>query len=83
MIIALLFMGGLQLRLGLGMVNLAQDEGAGPLAGVTSKVERPARISGQKRPPLLSKQVHETAANITLLLIILHILRRCVRELRS
>jgi cytochrome b len=72
MIIALLFM--VAATAGTGMVNFAQDEGAGPLAGVISKVERPARIPGQKRPPLLSKQVHETAANITLLLVILHIL---------
>jgi cytochrome b len=56
-----------------GFVNLAQDEGAGPLAGVVAKVERPPRVPGQQRPPLLSKQVHETVANITLLLVALHL----------
>ena len=58
---------------GSGMVNLAQDDGAGPLSSIVSKVERPARVPGQKRPPLLSKQVHETIANITLILVVLHI----------
>jgi cytochrome b len=56
-----------------GMVNLAQDEGTGPLASVVAKVERPAPIPGRRRPPLLSKQVHETVANITLVLAILHV----------
>lgn len=56
-----------------GMANLAQDQGEGPLAGVIAKVERPAPIPGQKRPALTSKQVHETVANITLVLVILHI----------
>jgi cytochrome b len=71
MIIALLIM--VAATAGTGMVNLAQDEGAGPLSGFISKVERPARIPDQKRPPLLSKQVHETVANITLVLVILHV----------
>jgi cytochrome b len=56
-----------------GMVNLAQDQGEGPLAGVIGKVERPARIPGQRRPQLISRQVHEMAANITLVLVILHV----------
>jgi len=56
-----------------GVVNLAQDEGKGPLAGVIAKVERPARIPGQRRPPLVIKQVHEMLANVTLVLVILHV----------
>jgi cytochrome b len=56
-----------------GMANLAADEGTGPLAGVIAKVERPARVPGQRRPPLVMKQVHETVANITLMLVILHV----------
>jgi cytochrome b len=71
MIVALLIM--VAVTCGTGMVNLAQDEGTGPLAGVVAKVERPARVPGQRRPPLVSKQVHETIANITLVLVILHV----------
>jgi cytochrome b len=71
MIVALLVM--VAATAGSGMVNLAQDDGAGPLSGIVAKVERPPRVPGQRRPPLLSKQVHETIANITLLLAVLHI----------
>jgi cytochrome b len=71
MIVALLFM--VAATAVTGFVNLAQDEGAGPLAGVVAKVERPPRVPGQRRPPLLSKQVHETVANVTLLLVVLHL----------
>jgi cytochrome b len=56
-----------------GFANQAQDMGTGPLSGVIAKAERPPRIPGQRRPPLLSKQVHETVANITLLLVVLHV----------
>jgi cytochrome b len=56
-----------------GMANLAADRGEGPLAGVIAKVERPPRIPGQRRPPLLMKQVHETVANVTLVLVVLHV----------
>ena len=56
-----------------GMANLASDRGEGPMAGVIAKVERPPRISGQRRPPLLMKQVHETVANVTLVLVVLHV----------
>jgi cytochrome b len=56
-----------------GMANLAADAGTGPLSGVIAKVERPARIPGQRRPPLVMKQVHETVANITLVLVLLHV----------
>ena len=71
MIVALLVM--VAVTAGTGMINLAQDEGTGPLTSVIAKVERPARVPGQRRPPLVSKQVHETIANITLVLIILHV----------
>src|SRR5437762_1168350 len=56
-----------------GMVNLAQDEGTGPLSTVVSKVDRDPRVPGQRRPQLVSKQIHETVANITLVLVIFHI----------
>jgi cytochrome b len=57
-----------------GMANLAADEGTGPLSSVISKVERPPRVPGQKRPLLVMKQVHETVANATLAFVVLHIL---------
>jgi cytochrome b len=71
MVVALLIM--IAATAGTGMINLAQDEGTGPLAGVIAKVERPAPVPGQRRPPLVSKQVHETIANITLVLFVLHV----------
>ncbi len=71
MVIALLIM--VSATVGTGIVNLAQDEGAGPLAAVIAKVERPPLVPGQRRPPLVSKQVHETLANVTLALVILHV----------
>jgi hypothetical protein len=43
-----------------------------PLAGVVAKVERPPRVPGQRRPPLLSKQVHETVANSRCCFVVLH-----------
>jgi cytochrome b len=57
-----------------GMADLAAERGQGPLPGVISKVERPPRVPGQRRPRLLIKQVHETLANITLILVAFHIL---------
>ena len=71
MIVALLVM--ISATIVTGMANLAADRGEGPLAGAISKVERPI-ISGQRRPRLLMKQVHETVANITLVLVLLHVL---------
>jgi cytochrome b len=57
-----------------GMADLAVERGEGPLAGAIAKVERPARVPGQRRPPLLIKEVHETLANITIVLVFLHVL---------
>jgi hypothetical protein len=37
------------------------------------RVERPPRLPGQRRPPLLMKQVHETVANITLVFVVFHV----------
>jgi cytochrome b len=71
MVVALLFM--IAVTAVTGFVNLAQDQGEGPFAGVIAKVERPARVPGQRRSQLASKQVHETAANITLVLVVLHV----------
>ena len=72
MIVALLIM--IAATAGTGMANLAADRGEGPLASVIAQVERPPRVPGQRRPPLLMKQVHETVANITIALVVLHVL---------
>jgi cytochrome b len=71
MVIALLVI--VSATAGTGIVNLAQDEGAGPLATIVARVERPPRVPGQRRPRPVIKQVHETLANITLALVILHV----------
>jgi cytochrome b len=72
MIVALLIM--IAATTGTGMAVLAAERGEGPLAQVISKVERPPRVPGQRRPSLLIKDVHEVLANITLMLVVLHVL---------
>jgi cytochrome b len=72
MIVALLIMTAATAAT--GMANLAADRGEGPLASVITKVERPPRVPGQRRPPLLMKQIHETVANITFALVVVHVL---------
>lgn len=71
MAVALLIM--IAATAGTGMANLAADRGGGPLAGMIAKVERPPRIPGQRRPPLAIRQVHDVLANITLVLVLLHV----------
>ena len=75
MILALLFMVAVTAIT--GMANLAADRGEGPLAEMISKVERStvpnARGKDERHEELFIKEVHETAANITLVLVLLHI----------
>lgn len=68
MILALLAM--IAVTTATGMANLAADRGEGPLATIIAKAERPA---GERRPRLFIRTVHETAANITLALVVLHV----------
>jgi cytochrome b len=68
MIIALLFM--IAVTTATGMANLAADRGEGPLASVIAKVEPQP---GQRHPQLFIREVHETAANVTLALVVLHV----------
>ena len=72
MIVALLIM--IMATCVTGMGNLAAAEGTGPLATVVAKAEQPPRVPGQRRPPLPIKQVHELLANVTLALVVLHVL---------
>ena len=57
-----------------GMGNLAAAEGTGPLSTVIAKAQQPPRVPGQRRPPLPIKQIHELLANVTLALVVLHVL---------
>ena len=68
MIIALLVM--IVVTTGTGIANLAAEHGEGPLASVIAKVEPQP---GQRHPELFIREVHETAANITLALVVLHV----------
>ncbi len=75
MIIALLFM--VAVTAGTGMANLAAARGEGPLAGIITKVERQniraTRDDSEKDQELFIEEVHELAANITMILVVLHI----------
>ena len=68
MIVALLIM--IVVTAGTGMANLAAERGEGPLANLIGKVEPEP---GQRHPRLLIRAVHETGANITLALVVLHV----------
>ncbi len=73
MIIALLLM--IAVTTVTGMADLAVERGRGPLAGFLTKIEQPnptVERNGRHRHTFL-KEVHETAANITLVLVVLHL----------
>lgn len=72
MIVALLLM--IAATAGTGMATLAADEGQGPLSSVIAKVERPYSDHDGKRPPLPIKEAHEILANITISLVVLHVI---------
>ena len=67
MIIALLVM--VAVTAVTGMASLAATRGEGPLAGVITKIERANTEEDQE---LLIEEVHETAANVTMVLVLLH-----------
>jgi cytochrome b len=75
MIIALLVM--VAVTAVTGMASLAATRGEGPFSGVITKVERPnfpiQRKDVEEDQELFIEEVHETAANITMVLVILHI----------
>jgi cytochrome b len=73
MIIALLFMVGVTAIT--GMANLAAERGQGPLAGFIAQTERsaPAGDHTRRHEESFLKEVHETTANITLVLVVLHL----------
>jgi cytochrome b len=67
MIIALLVM--VAVTAVTGMASLAATRGEGPLAGVITKIERANTEEDQE---LLIEEVHKTAANVTMVLVLLH-----------
>src|SRR6516164_1155470 len=67
MIIALLVM--VAVTAVTGMASLAATRGEGPLAGVITKVE----WANEEDQELFIEEVHETAANVTMVLVLLHI----------
>ena len=68
MIITLLVM--IAVTAGTGMASLAATRSEGPLAGVITKVER---ANAEEDQELLIEEIHETAANVTMVLVLLHI----------
>jgi len=68
MIIALLVM--VAVTAVTGIASLAATRGEGPLAGLITKVER---VNTEEDQELLIEEVHETAANVTMVLVLLYI----------
>ena len=75
MVIALLFMVGVTTIT--GMANLAVERGQGPLAGLVTQTQQSVptgeRLENGRDEDSLLKEVHETAANITLILVVFHL----------
>ena len=75
MVIALLFMVGVTTIT--GMANLAVERGQGPLAGLVTQTQQSVptgeRLENGRDEDSLLKEVHETAANITLILVMFHL----------
>lgn len=74
MIVALLFMVAVTAIT--GMADLAAEHGQGPLAGFVTQAVQSAPAGErdkEEREESLLKEVHETAANITMVLVILHL----------
>lgn len=74
MIVALLFMTAVTAIT--GMVDLAAERGQGPFAAFVAKVEQPVGVGGQRegdREDSALKEVHEIAANVTLVLVVFHL----------
>ena len=73
MIVALLLM--VAVTAGTGMATLAADRGEGPLAGIIARREQPNAPNGEhnRHEESFLKEVHEIAANITLILVVLHV----------
>jgi cytochrome b len=71
MIVALLVM--IATTAGTGMATLAAAEGQGPLSSVITKVVRPPQEPGHQRPPLPIREVHQVLANVTIALVVLHV----------
>jgi cytochrome b len=74
MIVALLFM--VTVTTITGMADLAAERGQGPLAGFLAQTVQSAAAGEhekEKREEPFLKEVHETAANITMVLVILHL----------
>lgn len=78
MVIALLV--GVVVTGATGLVVYAQDEGAGPLSGIiaqtatTPVAEGQAPVRRERREESTFREVHDIAANLTLFLVIFHVL---------
>jgi cytochrome b len=75
MILVLLFM--VAVTAVTGMVDLAVERGEGPLGPFVTKMEEPSHagtpVGVEHHRHTVFKEVHETAANVTMILVVLHL----------